>query len=66
MNFCVSQPAAFDSLCMPTGAFALSSRPHRWTFDSISAVHQEKRTQIPGGQPGIGGGGTPQLELTDS
>ena len=58
---------------MDNGAFSFSFRPHRRTFDSLSAHAPgnlpsitKKKGKFPGIGPGGRGGGKAQLELTDA
>ena len=54
------------------GAFALFFRPHPGGFDSSrvptpgNLPSKAKKLLIPGDQPGRGGGGGAQVELTDA
>ena len=61
MNCRVSQSAAFDSLRI-AGHLPSQFRPYHRAFDSLTAPAPgnlpsiRKKRQIPGGQPGRGGG----------
>ena len=54
------------------GAFALFIRPHPWGFDSSrvpspgNLPFKARKMLMPGCQPGGGGEGWAQLELTDA
>ena len=60
------------AVLMEDGAFALLFHPHPGGFDSSrvptpwNLSSKAKKGLMPGGQPGMGGGGWAQLELTDA